>query len=73
MRLRRLPLAEIARRRVDAARDADLLARGWRPTPAQLADAPHIDDWIDTVYPGRTYRRCTVALPGIPCSGLGRP
>ncbi len=52
MRLRRLPLAEIARRRADAARDVDLLASGWRPTAAQLADAPFIDQWSETTYPG---------------------
>ena len=52
MRLRRLSLAEIARRRADAARDVDLLASGWRPTAAQLADAPFIDQWIETTYLG---------------------
>jgi len=71
MRLRRLPLAEIARRRADAARDADLLASGWRPTAAQLADAPFIDAWVETVYPGTDLPAVYGRVTGHPLLGAG--
>lgn len=63
MRLRRLSLAEIARRRADAARDRDLLESGWTPDERTLATAPVISDFVETVYPGTDlpalYGRCT--------------
>lgn len=52
MRLRRLSLAEIARRRGDAARDRDLLESGWTPDARTLATAPLLDAWVETTYPG---------------------
>ncbi|MCJ2025577.1 DUF6634 family protein [Methylobacterium sp. J-067] len=52
MRCRRPSLAEIAERNRSRVRDADLLASGWTPSPEQLADAPHIDRWEETTYPG---------------------
>lgn len=51
MRQRRMSLAEIAERNRSRARDQDLLASGWTPTPADLADAPFIDQWEETTYP----------------------
>ncbi|MBP1182925.1 DUF6634 family protein [Methylobacterium sp. PvR107] len=57
MRFRRPSLAEIAERNRSRARDEDLLASGWTPTPADLADAPFIDQWEDTTYP-RTDKPC---------------
>lgn len=51
MRFKRPSLAEIAERNRSRARDEDLLASGWTPTPADLADAPYIDQWEDTTYP----------------------
>jgi hypothetical protein len=72
MRLRRLSLAEIARRRADAARDADLLASGWRPTAAQLADAPHMDDWVETVYPYTDLPAVYGRVTGHPLLGPGQ-
>ncbi|QGY03248.1 hypothetical protein MMSR116_16170 [Methylobacterium mesophilicum SR1.6/6] len=71
MRLRRLSLAEIARRRADAARDADLLASGWRPTAAQLADAPFIDQWSETTYPGTGEPAVYGRVTGHPLLGAG--
>ncbi|GJE51463.1 hypothetical protein GOFOIKOB_4522 [Methylobacterium tardum] len=51
-RLRRLSLAEIARRRADAHRDADLLQSGWQPDQRTLDGAPTIDAWGAATYPG---------------------
>ncbi|MFC6790758.1 hypothetical protein ACFQE0_14745 [Methylobacterium komagatae] len=51
-RTRRLSLAEIAKRRADRARDADLLQSGWQPDARTLNEAPTIDAWIESVYPG---------------------
>ncbi|SFU50471.1 MULTISPECIES: DUF6634 family protein [unclassified Methylobacterium] len=52
MRFKRPSLAEIAERNRARARDEDLLASGWTPTPADLADAPFIDRYEETTYPG---------------------
>ncbi|MFC6740746.1 DUF6634 family protein [Methylobacterium tardum] len=52
MRFRRPSLAEIAERNRSRARDADLLASGWTPSPEDLADAPFIDQYEETTYPG---------------------
>ena len=52
MRFRRPSLAEIAERNRSRARDADLLASGWTPSTADLADAPLISQWEETTYPG---------------------
>ncbi|MGU3545777.1 DUF6634 family protein [Methylobacterium sp. A52T] len=71
MRLRRLPLEEIARRRADAHRDADLLASGWRPTAAMLADAPFIDQWTETTYPGTGEPALYGIVSGHPLLGQG--
>ncbi|SDM53096.1 hypothetical protein SAMN05216360_102356 [Methylobacterium phyllostachyos] len=51
-RTRRLSLKEIAMRRADRARDADLLQSGWQPDARTLDAAPTIDVWIESVYPG---------------------
>lgn len=51
MRFKRPSLAEIAERNRSRARDEDLLASGWTPTPADLADAPYIDQYEETTYP----------------------
>lgn len=72
MRLRRLSLQEIARRRADAARDVDLLASGWRPTPAQLADAPFIDQWSETTYPVTGEPALYGIVSGHPLLGQGK-
>ncbi len=56
-RTRRLSLAEIAKRRADRARDADLLESGWQPDERTLDAAPTIDSWVETTYPGT----------GLPC------
>lgn len=52
MRFRHPSLQEIAERNRSRARDADLLASGWTPSPEQLADAPLISQWKETTYPG---------------------
>lgn len=51
-RTRRLSLKEIAMRRADRARDADLLQSGWSPDARTLDAAPTIDSWVESVYPG---------------------
>ena len=51
MRFKRLSHSEIAERNRSRARDEDLLASGWTPTPADLADAPYIDQYEETTYP----------------------
>lgn len=52
MRFKRPSLAEIAERNRSRARDQDLLASGWTPSPADLPDAPLISQWEETTYPG---------------------
>ncbi|MCJ2057298.1 hypothetical protein MKL09_12110 [Methylobacterium sp. J-048] len=63
MRFRHLSLAEIAKRRADAARDQDLLGSGWTPDERTLAAAPFMTDYVETTYPGTgepaLYGRCT--------------